>query len=444
MSRNRGDSWKEYSPLKSKWKPILTLTDKDSTSQKMIIAIVTEQHKNAVLHLNFEALHTRKCSITRNIEDSPDFEPFKLRGLNSSCLLGREVTYYRRKNNMECYIGEPFKTIPVNINPCLCKEQDFECDPEFEWMNSKCTGEPIQPIDCKPGTSYLGKSGYVKIRGDLCEKGLELDRPVQRNCKVLTPAPKQPTDDGPGGFEPIIKTKEIPNQLIGKILQLKNITKTIVWTPTFLFHSDSEGSDWKLVDFKDKWVNGIYSEDHLLFFFMNDDSIYYSQNGLTSDPQPINSPKGLKINDLNVPPLAVSVTSPDKILFVASERGCPNAAQCYTKLYYTEDGSLSWSFVDSHVKKCLFLRTQEFSTASDDVFICLSFKFHDTSVPQNLIDPSQNPIQLIIYNDAGKQRDVLIEEGVVDFVLVQNYICAIVVSIFRVILIESQMAEIGN
>merc|ERR1711862_933163 len=91
------------------------------------------------------------------------------------CLLGRQVTYTRRKQTSECFNGESFER-PVTRKNCACTEEDYECEVGFS--------RKVGPIDCKftdatavpvPDTctssDYYYLLAHRKVVGDSCEGG---------------------------------------------------------------------------------------------------------------------------------------------------------------------------------------------------------------------------------------------------------------------------------
>ena len=112
--------------------------------------------------------------------------------------MGQSVGHYRRKPLTDCYVGEHDLKTPV-VSPCECTAIDYECDvnytPSPEDATKCVQSGPLndQPLECKVGNKYKGKSGYRKIPGNKCQGGDDKkDQPIEKECQELPPGPAVP------------------------------------------------------------------------------------------------------------------------------------------------------------------------------------------------------------------------------------------------------------
>jgi hypothetical protein len=104
--------------------------------------------KAMVVHLDFTGLTTRQCNA------KTDFETWSPTGLaNDRCLFGREVTYFRRKREADCYVGQKIPQPHDIIKNCTCTQHDFECEYNYR-------PDPSDPSRCilYPGATPLANN----------------------------------------------------------------------------------------------------------------------------------------------------------------------------------------------------------------------------------------------------------------------------------------------
>ena len=101
--------------------------------------------------------------------------------------MGRQITYVRRKRNVECFNGELIDREAVR-EPCECEKQDYECDVGYERTEAGgCeTAEDFDPNappeECPAGQYFEISRGYRKIPDNSCEGGVSY-------TGTLTPCP---------------------------------------------------------------------------------------------------------------------------------------------------------------------------------------------------------------------------------------------------------------
>lgn len=119
-----------------------------------------------------------------------DFEFFIPHTYNSEkCLLGKSIKYVRRKREAECFTNEQLEQA-VFVRYCGCTKEDYNCDfgyePSFDGHNGELVCRKIPNYYRYEGislclTTYLETRGYLKIPGDACIGGLDLN-PLLRHC----------------------------------------------------------------------------------------------------------------------------------------------------------------------------------------------------------------------------------------------------------------------
>ncbi len=162
-----------------------------STSQNFIVygetTLKTGVKKGVAIGINFTGLHEPQCKNPEN-PDTPDSDYENWTPSNSKgheCVLGKKVTYTRRKRDAQCYNGLTYERKSV-VEFCQCTDEDYECDVDFERV---APGEPcvkvgnrnekhvldirMAPDDCNG--FYSITRGYRKIPGNMCIGGVKYD-----------------------------------------------------------------------------------------------------------------------------------------------------------------------------------------------------------------------------------------------------------------------------
>jgi hypothetical protein len=196
---NGGSSWENVDIYKKNTSIEDIYTEPNATSQRFMLHMTQKddiEDDSILIHsslacFNFEELHQRTCEG----EDKPgtpssDFEywnPYDGRQ-GQDCLLGRKITYVRKKKDRECFTRTAF-AYAINIENCECTEEDYECD--FGFVRSELSGDHTcipkinvtyaPPEDCPSETNYTVTTGYRKITGDSCVGGITHD-PLMFPC----------------------------------------------------------------------------------------------------------------------------------------------------------------------------------------------------------------------------------------------------------------------
>jgi hypothetical protein len=177
FSWNEGQSWYDFELSEFAMEVDNIVTEPNATSTKFLL-YGTRGDSGVLYHLDFEALGQPLCKGVWAADSvSSDYEtwmPWDGRN-QEKCMLGRQVTYTRRKQTSECFNGEKFER-PVNRKPCACTETSFECEAGFKRQIGETTckyandGTIPVPPSCT-SSDFFRVQGYRKVIGDSCEGG---------------------------------------------------------------------------------------------------------------------------------------------------------------------------------------------------------------------------------------------------------------------------------
>lgn len=177
FSWNEGQSWYDFELSEIPLEVDNIVTEPNATSTKFLL-YGTRGDAGIMYHLDFEALGQPLCKGVWAADSvSSDYEtwsPSDGRGADK-CMLGRQVTYTRRKQTSECFNGEKFER-PVNRKNCECTEQNFECEMGFTRKvgSMECKfaddGTITIPQTCT-SSDYFYAIAHRKVIGDTCEGG---------------------------------------------------------------------------------------------------------------------------------------------------------------------------------------------------------------------------------------------------------------------------------
>jgi len=188
FSWNEGQSWYDFELSDIPLEVDNIVTEPSATSTKFLL-YGTRGDTGVMYHLDFEALGQSLCKGVWAADSvSSDYEtwmPSDGKG-TEKCMLGRQVSYTRRKQTSECFNGEKFER-PTSRKNCACTEENFECEMGFT--------REVGSIDCKfandgsipapdrcTSSSNFNVVGHRKVIGDSCEGGWQPQ-------KVAVPCP---------------------------------------------------------------------------------------------------------------------------------------------------------------------------------------------------------------------------------------------------------------
>lgn len=193
FSWNEGQSWYDFELSEFPMEVDNILTEPNATSTEFLL-YGTRGDTGVMYHLDFGALGQPLCKGVWAADSvSSDYEtwqPSDGRG-TEKCILGRTVSYTRRKQASECFNGEKFER-PTNRKNCACTPEDFECEMGFtrkvgsdecKWADD---GLVPYPKTCTSSDVFHMES-QRKIVGDSCDGGYTPTRatiPCPREAKL--------------------------------------------------------------------------------------------------------------------------------------------------------------------------------------------------------------------------------------------------------------------
>jgi len=189
FSWNEGKSWYDFEISDNPVEVDNIVTEPNETSTKFLL-YGTRGDTGVLYHMDFGALEQPLCKGVWAADSvSSDYETWvPSDGRNTEkCMLGKQITYTRRKATSECFNGEKFER-PVTSKNCACTEADFECEMGFtrkvgatecKYVND---GSIPVPDSCTSSDVFFADA-YRKVIGDSCEGGWE-----PRRASVPCPA----------------------------------------------------------------------------------------------------------------------------------------------------------------------------------------------------------------------------------------------------------------
>ncbi|WFD26616.1 vacuolar protein sorting/targeting protein PEP1 [Malassezia nana] len=387
-----GAHWQAL-PLPKPVEPIALTTAPDGTALKVLLigsqkrGSVSEHQRHMSIFVDFATLPKRTCKAN-------DFEKFYPQTPGSTCLFGHKQWYLRRKAEADCFVREKFHEPQGKEEPCACTQADYECDLGFERRKGQCL--PSKPIEIPPGacsrgqTTFMGPSGYRRIPGNTCQEpnGQGLDAPVQRPCSEGEPVRGTVSHtrfDFPAPMEEVLHFRASPHILA----RLQNGQ---------LFQSADDGSTWHEVPL---YVDGRVTDVALrivahpyerqqAFVITSGSRVHSTLNGGVTWSW-FTAP--LPPNQLGLEPLGFHPQHSSWLLWTGA-RDCEEGKKgCRAEVWYSTGNSHQrWERVDSYVKKCAFLPTQQFP-GDERTILC---EHYDPSELKTNRPLTQIPVDLVM------------------------------------------------
>eukprot|EP00931_Biecheleriopsis_adriatica_P073112 TRINITY_DN47467_c0_g1_i1.p1 TRINITY_DN47467_c0_g1~~TRINITY_DN47467_c0_g1_i1.p1 ORF type:complete len:878 (+),score=188.59 TRINITY_DN47467_c0_g1_i1:85-2718(+) len=195
FSWNEGNSWYDFELSNQPLEVDNIVTEPNATSTKFLL-YGTRGDTGVMYHLDFETLGQPQCKGVWAADSvSSDYETWSPSDGKSTekCLMGKQVSYTRRKQTSECFNGEKFER-PKNSKTCECTQENFECEMGFsrkvgsfqcQYLND---GSIKIPPSCQRSDTF-DVVAYRKVVGDSCEGGWT-------PSKVAVPCPAKPISKG--------------------------------------------------------------------------------------------------------------------------------------------------------------------------------------------------------------------------------------------------------
>lgn len=234
FSWNEGQSWYDFDLSETPLEVDNIVTEPNATSTKFLL-YGTRGDSGVLYHMDFDALGQPPCKGVWAADSvSSDYEtwmPWDGRSVEK-CMLGRQVTYTRRKQTSECFNGEKFER-PVLKKNCPCTESSYECEVGFRRQidDSQCrpSNDGAIPIPQKcASTDFFKAKGYRKVVGDTCEGGWSPDL-----VNVPCPANARLTKGGAS----VLASIAILSAIMGGITLLSRSEKFRTWFANYGFES---------------------------------------------------------------------------------------------------------------------------------------------------------------------------------------------------------------
>lgn len=209
-SHDEGLTWISYKISDHPIQVENIIIEPEANSRQFIIYGFKNDGDNVgiAIWVDFDTLHPRECKGHDNPDtEESDYETWTPSDKRlSKCLMGRTVTYTRRKRAAQCSIPEIFER-PIFVNNCPCTAEDFECDYGYERERldaagvkasasqsatgggdilGECKPMNVPPAHPDPSTPhgdpcanhapfYRITRGYRRVPGDTCDGGAQWD-----------------------------------------------------------------------------------------------------------------------------------------------------------------------------------------------------------------------------------------------------------------------------
>ncbi|KFH09097.1 putative sortilin, partial [Toxoplasma gondii VAND] len=197
FSWNEGQSWYDFELGAAPLFVDNIVIEPNASSVEFLLYGKREQDSAGVLfHLDFNALNQQQCKgIWAADSVSSDYEtwsPSDGRAGGERCILGKHITYTRRKQTSECFNGRDFDRPKVS-KVCPCTMEDYECEFGFTRAigSTQCVATDAAAAAAATATglaqfadesdaaaaaactssSFFYTSAYRKVPGDVCEGG---------------------------------------------------------------------------------------------------------------------------------------------------------------------------------------------------------------------------------------------------------------------------------
>ncbi|CAG9473822.1 sortilin, putative [Plasmodium vivax] len=175
FSWNEGQSWFDFELGQFSIDVDNIVAEPNSSSVEFLV-YGTRNDVGVLYHLDFNALGQPLCKGLWAADSvSSDYETWSPTSgsFSDKCILGRKITYTRRKQTSECFNGKDLKRT-VDKKSCECTPEDYECETGFTRKVGSYECKPNDPtltIEGCTSSSYFYANAYRKVPGDICVNG---------------------------------------------------------------------------------------------------------------------------------------------------------------------------------------------------------------------------------------------------------------------------------
>ncbi|EUD69404.1 hypothetical protein C922_00267 [Plasmodium inui San Antonio 1] len=175
FSWNEGQSWFDFELGQFSIDVDNIVAEPNSSSVEFLV-YGTRNDVGVLYHLDFNALGQPLCKGLWAADSvSSDYETWSPTSgsFSEKCILGRKITYTRRKQTSECFNGKDLKRT-VDKKSCECTPEDYECETGFTRKVGSYECKPNDPtltIEGCTSSSYFYANAYRKVPGDICVNG---------------------------------------------------------------------------------------------------------------------------------------------------------------------------------------------------------------------------------------------------------------------------------
>ncbi|KAG0252396.1 vacuolar protein sorting/targeting protein PEP1 [Actinomortierella ambigua] len=344
-----------------------------------------------------------ECVLDKKNAEKNDFEkwsPFAT--ADDRCLLGQEITYWRRKPDRVCRVNDKDGIPDMEQATCTCTLKDYECDfGFFRDTSGNCRRfgyDPDRPKKCD-GT-YMGSSGLRKLKLSQCKGGKDYaaDK-VERQCGSVEGVVSKVTPfDG--------KYRE------GSFFYFPESDICMVHVDDQVYRSTNEGKDWESIKVEGD-VIGLQRHpfDKTRAIITTNGRRHFYTRDRGSNWDPIDMPSAP--NALGLTLWSFHPTERDWIIYVGDNGECSSIGRdggCHAQSYFTRDDARSWQGLAKWVRSCSFARDTRFTLVPNEGIFCEQYA--DQTGSQKTAMSRRDPVQLIYTENWGSSGKVLFETTV--------------------------------
>ncbi|KAG0226451.1 vacuolar protein sorting/targeting protein PEP1 [Actinomortierella wolfii] len=401
-----GNTWKTtYFADKPVLVSAITTEPTSRTSKILITGImgsIDEGPEGIVSVLDFS--DRPQCVMDKKNLEKSDFEKWSpFASEEDRCLLGREITYWRRKPDRICRVNDDDGEPDMEQKECTCTRKDYECDfGFFRDANGDCSRlgyDPDRPKNCKD--TYMGSSGLRKLKLSACKGGKDYAaEKVERQC---------------GGVVGVVSkvTQFNGKYREGSFFYFPESDTCMVQVEDEVHISFNEGKEWAPVKFGDDvTVVGLqrhpYAKDRAIITTNSRKHWITRDYGVNWDPIELPSyPNALGLGLWSFHP-----EEPDWMLYMGDNGNCGYSrdGRCYSEAHFSRDGGQTWAGLARWVRSCNFARDTRFTLVPKEGIFCEQYA--DQSGSQKTAMSRRDPVQLIYTDDWGRNGKLLFEATV--------------------------------